>query len=364
VTDATPYGTDSSGAFNFPDVLGGHQVNGVAADDLHIYYYPTSPGLEEMADFTLDFATNNDDTLPTPYSYVMQPARVNIAVAHAPAASFVEVRAGNSNVGYAEADVPLSAGTGVASVLPMSNFDDVVAFSFHVVSPGITTCLAQTESLAGTQVSVTGGTTATDTVNLDWSKAQYAYLAGPTCQHSGHPGTVVKMILKRWPAEEKADFVADYGSGAYLYSTSQTSSGAGITYTVPLRVRANAPICVYPIETYRADDLDSLVGLWDYFQVCTFKSSASAIRHGKAVRLSGKVPGKGYVTIYSTRHKASGQPATLAAKGWVKVGRYRATSSGKFLSGSLHLTHTTWYVAKYTGWAFPAFTSVVKVAVR
>jgi hypothetical protein len=172
VTDATPYGTDSSGAFNFPDVLGGHQVNGVAADDLHIYYYPTSPGLEEMADFTLDFATNNDDTLPTPYSYVMQPARVNIAVAHAPAASFVEVRAGNSNVGYAEADVPLSAGTGVASVLPMSNFDDVVAFSFHVVSPGITTCLAQTESLAGTQGSVTGGTTATDTVNLDWSKAQ------------------------------------------------------------------------------------------------------------------------------------------------------------------------------------------------
>jgi hypothetical protein len=80
--------------------------------------------------------------------------------------------------------------------------------------------------------------------------------------------------------------------------------------------------------------------LWDYYQVCTFKSSARAIRHGSAIRLSGRVPGDGYVTIYATRHKVSGQPATLAARGWVKLGRYRANSSGKFVSSLLHPTRT------------------------
>ena len=60
----------------------------------------------------------------------------------------------------------------------------------------------------------------------------------------------------------------------------------------------------------------------------------------------------------------SGQPATLAAKGWVKGGRYRVSASGKFASGWLHPTRTMWYVAKYTGEDFPAFTSVVKVNVR
>ncbi len=117
------------------------------------------------------------------------------------------------------------------------------------------------------------------------------------------------------------------------------------------------------MDTNRVDAYDSFVGLWDFFQVCTFKSSAGAIRHGAAVRLSGKVPaGAGYATIY-WRHKVSGQPGTLAAKGWVKGGRYRIGSE-RFKTGLLHPTRTTWYVAKYTGFDFPAFTSVIKVAVR
>ena len=73
--------------------------------------------------------------------------------------------------------------------------------------------------------------------------------------------------------------------------------------------------------------------------------------------------GAGYVTIYSTTTRSSGQPGTLAAKGWVKAGRYRIKSS-KFVTGLLHPTRTTWYVAKYKGFAFPAFTSVIKVTVR
>ena len=65
----------------------------------------------------------------------------------------------------------------------------------------------------GTPVSVSAGMTATGTVNLDWNNAQYAYLSGPTCRHSGKSGTKVKLVLKGWPADEKAEFVG-FATGA------------------------------------------------------------------------------------------------------------------------------------------------------
>jgi hypothetical protein len=212
---------------------------------------------------------------------------------------------------------------------------------------------------------VSAGSTATDAVSLDWNDAQYAYLAGPQCRHSGKPGTTVKLVLRGWPAGEKAEFMAYYGAASVSrYLTSRTSGGPGDTCTVPLTIRKAAPVDLYEIDTYRADDPHSLVALWDYFQVCTFTTSASVIHRGNAVRLSGKVPaGAGYCTVYSTRHKVSGQPPTLAAKGWAKVGRYRVRA-GKLLTGALHPSRTTSYVTKYSGYDFPAFTSVVTVTVR
>ena len=45
------------------------------------------------------------------------------------------------------------------------------------------------------------------------------------------------------------------------------------------------------------------------------------------------------------------------------MGTYKVASR-KFLTGLLHPTRTTWYVVKYTGYAFPAFTSVIKVTVH
>jgi hypothetical protein len=83
------------------------------------------------------------------------------------------------------------------------------------------------------------------------------------------------------------------------------------------------------------------------------------------VRLSGHVPGTGSVTLFE-RHGRAGQPATLAAKGWTLVGHYRL-KAGKFKTGALHPSRTTWFVARYPGQKgeyFSAFTSVVKVAVR
>ncbi len=349
-------GTDATGAFAFPAVAGGSPQG----DDLSIDYFATPPGLEYIDSWKLDFAANND---LTPYSYEIRPAHVNIDIANAPATLMPEVKVGEQDVGYAQSSVALTAGEGTASVLPPS-FADVVAYYVGTLQ----NCTAQVESLGPSPfpspVSVAAGTTAADTVDLDWAAAKHAYLAGPTCQHSGKPGTKVKVVLKNWPATEQAGFVAWYGAGEYDYSASVTSTGAGQTYTTPLQIRTNAPVDLYEIDTYRTDAADSLVGLWDYFQVCTFKASASAIHHGKTVRLSGKVwavAGK-KVTVYS-RTKAAGQPATLAAKGWHKVGTYK-TKSGKFVTGLLHPTRTTWYVTKYTGYDFPAFTSVIKVTVH
>lgn len=354
--DTAPNGTDSRGAFTIADVTGGHQVGGKPTDNLTVYYLPTSPGLWELRCSDLDFAANNDGTS---FSYEMQPAEVNVDIAHAPAGPEVGVLAGNGSVGYADAAVPLTAGVGVASVLPMTNFDDVVAYSYNAAgdSPAVTEWL-------GAPVSVSAGTTATGTVNLDWNNAQYAYLSGPTCRHSGKSGTKVKLVLKGWPTNERAEFVGFDGASQHFYTQSQTSSAASDSYTVLLQIPTKVPVGLYEFDTWRADNPDSLVNLWDYFQVCTFKASVSAIHQGAAIRLSGKVSGHGYVTIYSTSHKVSAQPSTLAAKGWVKGGRYRISSSGKFLTGPLHPKRTATYVAKYTGDNFPAFTSIVKVTVR
>jgi hypothetical protein len=358
ISQSTPNGTDSSGAFRFGAVTSAPLPGN---DDLRVYY-PTLSGLTFMDSWSLNFSTKNDIT---PFSYEMQPAHVTVNIDNAPASPAPEVKVGQMDTGYAVTEMPLTAGSGVAGVLP-SSFDDVIAYYFHVAgNPYYRTCLAQTEWLSpGTPpapVNVSAGVLATDPVHLDWNLAQYAYLAGPSWQHSGKPGTTVKMVLKGWPAGQQSQFAAYYGAGSYV-NDPITSSGAG-THVVSLRIRPNAPVDVYEVDTYRADATDSFVDLWDYFQVCTFKASASAIHHGKAMRLSGKVPGTGSVTIFSTTHKVAGQPATLAAKGWVKGGSYKI-KSGKFLSGLLHPKRTTWYVAKYRGYDFWAFTSVVKVTVH
>lgn len=349
-------GTDNTGAFAFTGVSGGHPQG----DDLEITYLPPlSDGLDFIDSWNLDFATQND---ATPYSYEMRPGHVNVAIANVPtsmATLVPEVKVGEQDVGFATTEVALTGGSGVAGMLPPS-FNDVVAY---YVGP-LQNCTAQAEWLGLSPVTVAAGATAGDTVNLDWNQAQYAHLAGPTWQHSGKPGTKAKMVLKGWPASQQAEFVGYYGGapGYKDYSASVLSTGPGNTYTTSLQVATNAPVGMYEIDTYRVDSPASFVQLWDYFQVCTVKASASAIRYGKTVRVSGKVWGYGKVTVYS-RTKAAGQPATLTAKGWKRVGAYN-TKSGKFASGLLRPKRTTWYVVKYNGYDFPAFTSVIKVTVR
>lgn len=356
-TDAS--GTDSSGSFSLGGVGGGHLLSGAPADDLHAWYFPKVPGLEAVEIWDLDFAQANDALDPAA-SYVMQPARANMRLKNAPGRT-VEVVAGNPDIGYAGADVPLVGGAGVASVLPMSNFDDLVAFFYHDEAH-YRTCQAVAEWL-GSPVAVAAGQVATATIALDWRDAQYAYLADPDCQHSGKPGSVVSMTLRNWPRGERATFVGYSSAGAaHTYARTITSPGRGRTASVPLRIAAGTPVGVYEIDTYRAGGTHSLVRMWDDFQVCTFHGSAPAVRRGQAVRLSGKVPARGRVTLYA-RAGTFGQPTTLAAKGWHKLASYSLTN-GSFSTGRVFPTHTTSYVVRYSGDAFPAFTSVVRVVVR
>ncbi len=343
-------GTALDGAFHFASVESEPGNN----DFLDVYY--PSGSLEELYPWSLDFATRNDLSA-SPNTYEIQPAQVNLTSADAPT-GLVQIKVGEQDVGFAQSGVQFVSGSAVAGVLPPS-FDDVVAFQQS--SDGAVK--AATEWL-GTPVTVAAGATAPGTVALDWSKAQYAYLAGPLCRHSGKAGSTVTMTLKDWPVGEWAQLAGYTSVASYNYGVGPTSTDAAATYNVPLKVASSAPVGIYEFDAYRADNQESFVDLYDYYQVCTFKPSASAIHYGHTVRLSGVVPAPaGKAILYSTTHKVSSQPSTLAAKGWVKLGTYKV-SSRKFVTGLLHPKRTTWYVVRYNGNRFQAFTSVIKVTVH
>ena len=370
-TDATGYNygeyyypTDAAGDFSFTGISGGHTFNSLASDELDVYY-PSGSGLNVLFDWSLDFATNNDPS----YSYQMQPGQVNMTLANVPADAQVEVRAGNGDEGYARADVSLAGNAGTASVLPATDFNDLTAYGYYLNYPtaGYDMVWGAAEWL-GTPMAVSAGGTAGSTVNLDWNNSQWSWIDGPLCWHSGAPGRALTMVLQGWPAGQTASFEAWYGPelstfyGGYN-SLSVTSADPTATYTKSLKVYSKAPVGVYEIDTYRSDT-PSLLDLWDLYQVTACKASASSVRVGHAVRLSGKVPGGGTATIYAITKKVTNQPASLTPSGgWHKVGTCKI-KSGKFVTPYLHPTRTTWYVLKYKGSAFWAYTQIVKVRVH
>ena len=351
--------TDASGHFEFDNIPGGNTVDGKPRDELDIDYplpQGASAALIEMDDWSLDFAATSD--------YTMQPGAVPLTFDNPPADGLVEVQAGNSEHGYALADVQVTGGQATASVLPLSDFDDVIAYAVPYLSSAPYAIRSEVEWLGTSPVSVAGGATAPG-VTLDWGAPLRAFFTGPQCRHSGPAGRAVTLELSGWPASEQADFYGfDSNDNVYSYpGKTVTSLGPTDVISESLAVNAKAPVGLYEIDTNRADNVDSMVDLWDVYQVCTLKASASSIKDGHTVRLSGKVPGGGTVIVYATTHKATVAPSTLAAKGWHKVASCKL-KSGKFTTAYLHPTRTTWYVVKYTGYDFPAFTGVCKVAVR
>ena len=356
-TATDPAGTDSSGAFSFPNI-----PSVPDNDDLTVWYPYSSPGFDPPAPFLEKLETWSNDFSATA-DYPLQPAKVDLAVTGlsdalangaAPADVWVAGTPGN-----AETAVWLNAGAGAAFAAPTS-FNDVT-LGFYDARGGMTAAVQS----QGTDTAVTAGNEDTSAVSLDWTAAHHAYLAGPVWQHSGKPGTHVRLALKGWPNSEWASFyfrgpTRDWDLGGPWKST-------GATAVVSPRIPTGATPGVYELHAYRVDsnDANGMPDLWDIYQVCTFKASAGVIHHGRAIRLSGKVPGSGWATVYATTHKVTGQPGTLAAKGWVKGGHYRINNkTGAFLSGLLHPKRTTYYVVKYVGYDFTAFTSVVRVVVH
>ena len=356
--DAAQFGGGApvaGGQFSFANVSS-HPGN----DFLWVEYEAADLPPQWLASWACDFSTNNQ---ASSYRYSVQPGAIDIQITKPPVAFDPQVDVYGA-AGMAQSFPSLFSGVGLVPVAPPS-FNDVVVSD--VQTPGdAQNVTAAAEWLSPSAVPVAAGSQASSSVVFDWSHAQRAYLAGPPCQHCGRPGSVVSVVLKGWPAGEKADFqLTDYKP----YTTQVSSAGPGKTYVVKLRIPTSAqPGESYDLTTYRTDDPASHLSLWDGFQVCAFRATADVISPGAGIRLSGTMPSTWrYVWLFARRSRAA-RPATVTAKGWRKVGRYRANDNGKFVSALLHPSRTTWYVARYPrisddGPSF-YFTPVVKVSVR
>ncbi len=345
----------TGGQFSFTTVSS-HPGN----DCLLVEYEAAFSQPQWLASWAYDFSANNQ---ASSYRYSVQPGAIDIQITKPPVGFDPQVDVYGAN-GMAQSFPSLFSGVELVPMAPPS-FNDVVVSD--VQTPGdAQNVTAAAEWLSPSAVPVAAGSQASSPVVFDWSHAQRAYLAGPPCQHCGRPGSVVRVVLKGWPAGEKAGFqLTDYKP----YPTQVSSAGTDKTYVVKLRIPNSAdPGESYDLTTYRTDDPASHLSLWDGFQVCAFRSTADVVVRGTGIRLRGTVPSAARTVWLFARHSAAARPATVTAPGWHKVGHYRANDNGTFVSALLHPSRTTWYVARYPrssddGPSF-YFTPVVKVSVR
>jgi photosystem II stability/assembly factor-like uncharacterized protein len=214
------------------------------------------------------------------------------------------------------------------------------------------------------------------TVSLAQSDSQRISITKPSWP-SGPAGATVTVGLNNFPAgwnsiiSGYSDFpatapVTDLGSYPSAGALNETA-----TVTVP---KAATPGYAYYIDfRHESGPLD----LAAFYQVCRFKPSATRVRKGAAVTLSGVVPTKGHwgskagkkkpVYLFK-RSRAAAQPSTLnpSKQGWSFVGKYTANGLGKFTIRGVKVKRATWYVVLYPGddWYWPGYTGVVKVGIR
>lgn len=305
--------------------------------------------------YHLDFSTTG--------SYVIRPGHVNVTIANAPAGQTAELSIGDAHYSGIESRVALVDANGVADTLA-PDFNSASA-SFPNAN-GTTTAECQWVSPGHAAVAVSPGTVAATSLSFDWHSAVRGRLVGPQCRHSGRLGSTVRYTISNVPAGQQISFVGSSGfSIGHAFPQVVNSTGRQKVYTVALRIPKDAPVGnVYEINAERSDDIQSLLWLDDYFEVCTFSASHSAIMRGQTVRLRGQIDGR-KATLFVCHHRAD-QPATVGARGWVKVANLHVNASGRFVGPLLHPSRTTWYVVRYPGLngGFVAFTPVVKVTVR
>ena len=350
--DAGDTTTAADGSFSIPGL-----VSHPAHDSL-MTNVNSGSSLEGLTLYHLDFSTTG--------SYVLRPGHVNITIANAPVGQPADMSIGDALYSGTESSVALSDSNGVADAMA-PDFNSASA-SFPNAN-GTATAVCQWVSPGHAPVAVSPGTVAATSLSFDWHSAVRGRLVGPQCRHSGRPGSTVRYEVSNLPAGQKISFVGNSWSSSFssdqTFPQVVTSTCLHKTYTVALHIPAHAPVGnVYEINAQRSDDVQSLLWLYDWYEVCTFSASHSSIAPGQSVRLHGHIDGT-HATLFM-RHRQAGQPGTAKAPGWTKVANLHVNASGRFLSPRLHPSRTTWYVVRYPGLngGFVAFTPVVKVTVR
>jgi hypothetical protein len=351
--DAGDTTTAADGSFSFAG-LASHP-----AHDTVMAQGNASSSLEILTLYHLDFSTTG--------TYAIRPGHVNVSVTNAPAGQPADMSVGDALYSDIESSVALTDGSGVADTIA-PDFDSASA-SFPNAN-GTVTAECQWVSPGHAPVAVSPGTVAGTPLSLDWHSAVRGHLAGPQCRHSGRPGSTVRYAISNLPAGQQISFTGNSWSSSFssdqIFPQVLTSTGLQKTRTVALHIPANAPVGnVYEINAQRSDDTQSLLWLYDWYEVCTFSASHSTIVQGQAVRLHGHIDCNRQATLFMCHHWAD-RPATVGAHGWIKIANLHVNASGRFVSPLLHPSRTRWYVVRYPGLngGFVAFTPVVKVTVR
>lgn len=347
--------TTAEGAFSFAG------VTSVSGSDALTVTAPFSGAATEA--FMISTWANDFSTQP---GYVLRPGRVPITISNLPAGLSPVITVGDATTGYAEShQLRLVDGHGFANTVA-PGFRTAVVERYGTW--GVHAALDWT-SPGGTLVPVTPGTTSGEEIVLDWSQARHGVLAGTRWQHAARPGDFVTFVLKDWPAGYRASFYGKSGDDddgvTRWYDTTVTSTGAGQTYRVSLRLPDDVPMDdLYEFGAYRSDAPETLLRFDDYVQPCRFRATKSVIRRGQAVQLRGRILGNSRRVDLFERRSAAGRPSGPAARGWTKVATLYAGKDGRFRSGWRRPGRTTRYVARVRGYYFPVYTPVVKVTVR
>ena len=147
--------------------------------------------------------------------------------------------------------------------------------------------------------------------------------------------------------------------------------------TLALKIPSTAPAGYSYWLRFERTDADSRLVLMLPYQVATITRSKSWTRRGGSITVSGRVPTVGHwgttpgskkgVVVYKRTSRA-GVPTTwdATAKGWTRVGTFKADGYGRFKTRTQRPTRTTYYVARYYGDAQydRGYTSVTRVYVR
>jgi hypothetical protein len=189
---------------------------------------------------------------------------------------------------------------------------------------------------------------------------------------SGDPGSVVKLRLQNFPADEVTDLYGyQYEPAVTLFKSlgSLTAKALANQYK-----RVTVPASALPGQDYviGGHHRGGLLDLEVYFQVTRLKGPSAA---RGSYRLTGQVPIAGYtgapgdtgaskwVYLYR-RFTAASQPKGDPTRlGWKSVRRYRTDATGKFGTYSMNPGRTAWYVVYYGADAdnWQGFTSVRRV---